>query len=71
MAKSFKTFMEESKPTHNVTLEYGHQEGDSKTYKVSAKDDGEAIKKAITKHRKNFSYHDTHMLKNNAYVEKI
>ena len=68
MAKSFKQFMSESNATHTVRLEYGHQEGDSKEYDVKAKDESDAVKKAISQHRKIYPSHDTHMLKNNAYV---
>jgi hypothetical protein len=70
MTKSFKQFMSESIATHTVRLEYGHQEGDSKEYVVKAKDKSDAVKKAISQHRKNYPEHDTHMLKNNAYVTK-
>ena len=58
----------ESKATHTVRLEYGHQEGDSKEYDVKAKNESDAIKKAISHHRKIYPEHDTDMLKDNAYV---
>jgi hypothetical protein len=53
--------------THTVRLEYGHQDGQSETYKVKAKDKASAIKAAITKHRKNRPYDSVEMLSNNAY----
>ena len=66
--KTIKQFMSESKATHTVRLEYGHQEGDSKEYDVKAKDEDDAVKKAISKHREDYPHHGARMLKNNAYV---
>jgi len=57
--------------THEVRLEFGHQPGDSITYKVSAKDSADARKKAISLHRKSYPYHSVGMLDANAYVSNI
>jgi hypothetical protein len=68
MLKKFQQYMSENTLTHGVRLEYGHQEGDHKEYHVRAKDESDAIKKAITQHRKKYPHHDSDMLKDNAYV---
>ena len=57
--------------THEVRLEYGHQQGDSATYKVNAKDNDDATKKAIAIHRKSWPYHSASMLAGNSYITKL
>lgn len=55
--------------TYRVRLEYGPQPGECNYYDVRAKNDSDAIKKAIIKHRKSWPYHSEAMLRINAYIE--
>lgn len=72
MENQAKKDMSES-ATHRVRLEYGHQDGDSRTYEVKAKDTSDAVEKAIRAHHKQtgWTYHTKDMLRNNAYVDKL
>jgi len=63
--------LDEATKTHEVRLEFGHQEGDSAKYQVAAKTDAEATKKAIALHRAKWPSHKADMLSNNSYVTKL
>jgi hypothetical protein len=71
MREEIEQIEESKKPTHLVRFTTGIHADEYSDHEVHAKDDKEAVVKAIEKHRKNYPYHSKEMLKINARTKKL